>query len=166
MVDIRESSGALHRERHNGSGIIQPIPNEVPFLVRVMTKDDLPWLIDLCKDRYGPRYDEQSTISWYLNCVLPTPILFYPSRTNNAFCISMLQCTPWLPAEFEVNVMFICAERGAMWQALTLLHSSIEWAKQRNAVCWRLTSETDFDLAPFAKRLGATEVTSRFTLRI
>jgi hypothetical protein len=131
-----------------------------------MREEDLPWLSYLCKKRYSDRYDEEGTINWFRNICLKGPLLFQPIRTDNAFCITMLSVLPWLPAEWEANVVFICADVGAGWDAIHLLRASIEWGRKRKAHRWRLMSETDFDLAPLAKRLGATELSPRYSLRL
>ena len=129
-----------------------------------MQEEDLPWLSQLCKRRYSDRYDEEGTVNWFRNICLKGPLLFQPIRTNNAFCITMLSVLPWLPAEWEANVVFLCADDHAHWEAIHLLRASIEWGKKRRATRWRMVSETDYDLAPLAKRVGAKELTPRFSL--
>jgi hypothetical protein len=91
--------------------------------------------------------------------------MFYAARTQDAFCITLLSITPWLPTEIDANVIFLCADDDCMWQGLRLLRCSIEWAKRRNATLWRMSSDTDYDLRMLAKRVGATEVAPRFVLR-
>jgi hypothetical protein len=102
---------------------------------------------------------------WYRNIVLKQTTAYLPIRTQNAFCISMITLMPWLPAESEVNVIMVCAEEGAMHEAIKLLRKSVEWGRERNCTCWRISSETDYDLAMIAKRLGAKEIWPRFALR-
>jgi hypothetical protein len=97
--------------------------------------------------------------------VLKQPVMFNPQRMPNAFCISMLSLVPWLPGEVECNIVFICAEDGCIWEAMKLLRSSIEWAKQRRANVWRLSSDTEVELAAMAYRLGATAISPRYVLR-
>jgi hypothetical protein len=131
-----------------------------------MTESDLPWLEYLCVKKYSSRFDPTSTEGWYRNIVLKNPLLFYPARTQNAFCISLISLVPWLPNDLECSVIMICAEDGAMWDAARLLRASIAWAKSRKATTWRICSETDFDLAQIARRVGATEIWPRFILRL
>lgn len=141
---------------------------DVPVLVdtpRVMTEDDLPWLNYLCRKRYSYIYDPESTEAWFRNIVLKSPLMFYAIRTNDAFVITMLSIVPWLPNTVESNVIFICADDGALWQAMTLLRCSIAWSRRRQCTLWRVSSDTDYDLRPLARRLGATELTPRFILR-
>lgn len=131
-----------------------------------MTEADLPWLHYLCIKRYSDRFDEQSTDGWFRNIVLKTPLLFYPARTDNAFAISLMSVVPWLPNEFEVNVVLLCADEGYMWDALRLLRDSIAWAKRRKCTYWRFCSDTEYDFAPIARRLGAEEIAPRFMMRL
>lgn len=111
------------------------------------------------------QFDHFAAEGWIRNTVLKSPILFLPVRTDNAFLIAMLSTVPWTPAEFEVNVMMVCADHGAMWEAIGLLRASINWARLRKCSNWRLTSEND-DLTMLARRVGATEISPRFTLRL
>lgn len=132
---------------------------------RIMRESDLPWLTYLCKKRYSHAYDPESTQAWFANIVLKSPLMFYAIRTADAFVITMLSIVPWLPNEIDANVIFVCADDDAMWQAFRLLRCSIEWAKRRRATLWRLSSDTDVDLRAIAKRLGATEIAPRYIHR-
>lgn len=131
----------------------------------LLTENDIPWLTDLCKRRYSHKYDSVTTEGWFRNIVLKQPVIFYPARMPNAFCISMLSLVPWLPSEVECNVVFVCAEDGALWEAMKLLRSSIEWARTRKSTVWRLSSDTDYDLSAMAFRLGAKEISPRYVVR-
>jgi len=131
-----------------------------------MHEGDLPWLIDLCKRRYSDKYDPAGAEGWFRNTVLKSSILFYPARTEHAFTITMLACEPWSPSEFTANVVFTCAEDGAMWQVIHLLRDSITWSKKRRCVAWRMWSDTEYDVAALARRVGATEVLPRHSLRL
>jgi hypothetical protein len=130
-----------------------------------MHEGDLPWLTDLCKRRYSHKYDAPGAEGWFRNIVLKAPLMFYPARLTDAFTITMLSCEPWLPADFTANVVFTCANDGAMWQTLHLLRDSIAWAKKRRCVAWRMWSDTDYDVSPLARRVGATMELSRWALR-
>jgi hypothetical protein len=129
-----------------------------------MGEEDIPWLVFLCVKKYEKRFDRESTEGWYKNIVLKSPLLFLAARTDNAFCISMLSCMPWTPTEFEVNVIMLCADDGAMWETLPLLRYSIAWSRQRKCKIWRLCSDTVFDLKPLANRVGAREISPRYML--
>ena len=173
----------------NGAGTdssVKPVvvgptrPSDLPVLVRsgslgadtylmdpwVLSENDVQWLIFLGKKRYGERFDYLTVEAWFRNVVLKSPLMFYPIRTANAFLISMLSCVPWTPNEFECNLVFVCADDGAMWEAAKLLRASIAWAKMRKCKRWRMSSDTDFDIAPIARRLGETEITPRFCIEL
>jgi hypothetical protein len=78
----------------------------------------------------------------------------------------MISCVPWIPAEFETNVVACCAEEGAMWEVPALFRASIYWARRRKCNAWRCASDTDFDTAALAKRVGAKETMQRFIKRL
>jgi hypothetical protein len=131
-----------------------------------MGLDDLPWLHQVCAARYPERFNPQSTEGWYRNIVLQSPLLFYPARTDHAFCISMLSLVPWFPNDLECNTIMICAEDGWMWHAIHLLRNSIDWARSRKCTVWRVSSETDYNFEPLARRLGCTSKSPRFSMRL
>lgn len=133
---------------------------------RALTEADIPWLFQLCRKKYSHRFDALGTEVWFRNTVLKSPLLYAPQRTDNAFCISMMTVTPWLPTEFEACVLFICAEDGAHWEVMRLLRASVDWARLRRCTAWRCASETEADLTVFARRVGATEISPRFTIRL
>jgi hypothetical protein len=134
--------------------------------VRLIRDSDIPWVLDLGVKRYPLQYDRIGAEGWLRNCVLPTPLLFYPARTQNAFTISMLNIVPWLPNDIECNVVAMCADDGAMWEVARLLRASVAWAKKRRANTWRVVSETDFDVGPLARRMGAKEQQPRYIMRL
>ena len=176
MVDVPEPHGTLHSEQrgpaYNGStpvGLAVRVERGdcIPDLTKppqIMTEADVPWLVDLCKRRYDSKYSELETEAWFRNCVLKSPLLFHAVRTTNAFCISMLSILPWLPNEIECNIVFICADNEHSWEAIKLLRSSIAWAQARKCKLWRICTETNYDLGPLALRVGAKEVTPRYTV--
>jgi hypothetical protein len=146
----------------------EPSAGGVSVLVepRVLTETDVPWLFGLCRKKYSHKYDALSTELWFRNQVLKNPLLYLPQRTDNAFCISMLTTLPWVPTEFEASIVFICADDGAGFEALKLMRASVAWAHSRRCVAWRCSSETDSDLTAFCRRVGATELSPRFTIRL
>lgn len=133
---------------------------------RLLTENDIPWLLEIGSRRYPDHYDRIATEGWFRNLVLKGPLMFLPIRTDDAFLIAMLSTTPWRPSTPECNVAMIAADDGCAWQAVTLLRISIGWAKSRKCFLWRLSSETDFDLKPIARKLGATEPDHRWVLKL
>ena len=98
--------------------------------------------------------------------VFKSPLIFHAIRSEDAVCITLISCVPWLPSEFEANVIIVVADDGKMWQALQLLRSSIEWAKDRQCTYWKIAGDTEYDLGPVARRLGAEEILPRYCQRL
>jgi hypothetical protein len=143
MVALQQSPVALHSE---------------PSRIRLIDEVDVnPWMLGLAQRRYSNRFDFQAGELWVKGIVLRQPMVFLPIRTDNAFCIGMISANPWLPAEWHAHIAMVAAEEGKMWDAMALLRESVEWAKRRKCVDWRMNSQTSFDLAPMARRLGAVE---------
>jgi hypothetical protein len=105
--------------------------------------------------RYPPSYDRPGTEQWIRNAVLPNPIIWLPIRTNDAFLFANISVPPWLPTVIDVQVVVICADRGGIWQVPLLLKHSIEWARERKATKWHAQSDTEFDIGPLLRRVGA-----------
>lgn len=166
MVEICTAPRALPGESSDPASD----DGNLPLLVtapRLLTEADIPWLFPLFKKRYtNYPYDPITCEGWFRNRVLKEPMLFLPQRTDRAFCISMLSVTPWIPANYETNVLIICAEDNAIWESIRLLHASIEWARLRRCTMWRMSSDTDHDVSILARRMGATEISPRYELRL
>jgi hypothetical protein len=120
----------------------------------------------LCKRRYPPEYDAANADAWMRHVVLKNPQQYYATRTANAFQITNLTCTPWRPADFKADIVFICAEEGKFVEALSLLRDSIKWARERKAYEWRFETETEFDLGPIVGKLGCKMVTPRYRMSL
>lgn len=169
MVDVRQSSGTLLTEplpAAGGAGSTVRIPVLVNQ-IRLLTDADIPWAIDLGKRRY-PHQDwcEETTERWFKALVIPNPLLFYAVRNDGAFLVTMLSILPWAPGELECNVLLACADEGSMWDLVRLMRASIAWCKKRKVTSWRLCSETEFDLGPLARLVGAKQALSRWVLRL
>jgi hypothetical protein len=136
---------------------------------RLMTEADLPWLRELFARRYPKHFDPIATEGWIVNQVLRFPVFYLAIRSDDAFLIGQLGVEPWTPTQVQANVVAVCVDDripSAYWQAIGLLRGSLYWAKLRKVSVWRITSETDFDLAPLARRIGAREISSRFELKL
>lgn len=122
-------------------------------------------MLELGKRKYSNKFDFMTVENWFRQIVMRSPLMFLPLRTENAFLIALLSTTPW-DGGAEANVVLLCADHNAGWQAMTLLKESINWARRRKASVWRITSETEFDLKNLALRLGAREITPRYSLEL
>ena len=153
MVDLHQSPRALSGERSDpatadqradngwnatgGSERVKPVvvgersPGEFSILVeqpRLFTEQDVLWVVWLGRKRYPKNYDPWGAEGWLRNAVLRQPLMFLPMRTQNAFCVSMVSVKPWTPSENECHVAALCADDGAMTEAIKLLRWSVEWA--------------------------------------
>lgn len=142
-----------------------PVLVNEPEPIRLLTEHDIPWLVYLCKKKYSNRFDAATTENWFRNVCLKQPLTFYPTRSDSAFQITMLNLMPWTPAEPDATVIFVCADDGAMWEAMRLMRDSIAWSKTRKCTVWRLSSDTEVEFPGIAKRLGCTEISPRYLLR-
>ena len=169
MVDVRQSSAALPSSE---PVVFQPVVTttlEVDTVLLepwLLSENDLPWLQKLFGKKYDKGFDPITTEAWFRNIVLKNPLMFYYIRLANSFLIAMLSTLPWLPSQFDCNIIAVCADDGSMWETVKLLRASIAWARQRGCKHWMLASDTVYDLAPMAKRLGADELSPRFSIKL
>lgn len=123
-------------------------------------------MIALGRRRYRQGFDAMAMEAWFRNTVLKQPLIWLYVRLDDAFMLGVINVIPWVPGELEFTVIMVVADEGKMWQAVELLRFSIEWSRQRRIVDWRLSSETENELGAIAKRLGATELSPRYSLRL
>ena len=161
MVDLPESLRTLGRRKHSKSDNV-----DVAVLVRRVEASDRSWIVDLCKRRYPPHYDTSTADIWITNAVLPNPIQYYMTRTPNAFQITNLSAMAWTPKEFTADVVAVCCEFDHMWEIFPLLRDSARWALERRATRWRFEGDTEYDLSPVMKRLGANVQTPRYSMNL
>lgn len=133
---------------------------------RLLTEADIYWVVWLGRKRYPHNYDPVGAEGWLRNNVLKQPLMFFAQRTQNAFCVSMISLKPWTPTESECHVAAICADDGAMFEALKLVRWSIEWAKSRKCVSWAISSDTEYDFEMLARRVGAETISPRFIIKL
>ena len=119
--------------------------------LRTCTIDDIPWILSLAHRRYRP-FDPGRALTWLANAVTNPTMLAI--REEHAFCISSIGGYFWFPKEPEAYVVLLCAEANKHWEAIKLLRHSVEWARGKGCVRWWLTSDTEYDFRPLAKRLG------------
>lgn len=134
--------------------------------IRIIREDDIDWMADLAVRRYPQRFDINAGEMWIRNIVLKQSWMFFPTRSANAFCITLIATIPWMPGEMEANVIMVCAEVGKGWEAMRQLRLSLEWAKRRKCSQWRFRTETDYDIGPMGRRLGAVELPPCYVVRL
>jgi len=125
--------------------------------------DDLPFILSLAYERYRA-FDPGRTLIW-LAQTLQNPLSLM-LRAERAFLIASIAVPAWHPNEKEAHVLFVCAGDGYHWQACTLLRQSVDWARGQGCVSWHVSSETEYDIEPLARRLGAEPWVTRYKLRL
>lgn len=128
---------------------------------RRITPDDLPWMMSLAYERYGP-YDPGGTLLFLLESLRSPRALMI--RSEDAFLIAATVAPPWYPKQRECHVAFLCAKAGCHWQAIKLLRESVQWARLQGCVRWRFHSETDHDVGALCRRIGASPDTPRYRI--
>lgn len=148
---------------HSPTDVYRPVLVDEP---RLITENDIFWVVWLGRKKYPKNYDPAGAEGWLRNIVLKNPMMFFAERTQNAFCVSMMSVKPWTPSEQECNIAAFCCDDDAMWEGMKLIRDSIEWARNRKCVSWTVNSDTENDFTMLARRVGATELSPRFSIRL
>ena len=134
--------------------------------VRLLTEDDVPWIVSLGKRRYSTAFDAFSAEMWFRNIVLKSPLMFFPARTDHAFTICMIITAAWLPGLRICNNLLLNSEEGAVWEEIALMRAAVEWARKRQCAEYRIWSDTEVDLSAVAVRVGAQPTAIRHTVKL
>lgn len=129
---------------------------------RKCTVDDLPWILSLAHRRYTKTPDPGTSLSWLVRC-LQTPLALV-IRSEGAFCTAIIETQAWWPGEPECHIAVLVADKGHHWEAITLLKTTISWARANGCARWYLSSETDFDFEMLARRVGAKPGVMKYRL--
>lgn len=134
---------------------------EAPWIRRV-GMDDVPWLLSLAYKRYGAF--DPGWVLLRLAEAMSRKHDWLVARSARAFVIANLFLPPWRECQPECNIVVLCAEPGAVWDAVRVARYSVEWAKEKGCLHWWLGSETSYDISPIAKRIGASQAMPRFRM--
>ena len=142
--------------------LIFPAENRAPKPRRLVS-NDIPWMIDLSRRRFGSGWDQISAEGWFTGEVLTKHALYLPIRTSNAFLIALLNAMPWSLTRMEAIVLLLVTDDDAVWEGVQLLRTSVEWAKVRGAAHWRYWWD-EGDAYILARRVGAKMDTPRYRI--
>ena len=145
---------------------LDPQPFENAHPVRLLTEDDIPWLVSLGQRRYSTAFDAFSTEMWFRNNVLKSPLMFFPARTDQAFTVCLIITDAWLPGRRICNNLLLNSEEGAVWEEITLMRAAVEWARKRGCAEYRIWSDDAVDLTAAAVRVGAQPTAVRYTVKL
>ena len=123
--------------------------------------DDLPFVLSLGYERYRP-FDPGRMLLW-LATMLKSPDTL-AIRTNHAFLIGSIATPIGQPNERGFHVLYICAAPWYHWEAVKLLRDSVSWSRGCGCQEWWVSSETDVDIEPLARRMGAKPAVMRYKL--
>lgn len=128
-------------------------------LIRIATLADIPFIMDIGKERYGDRAVGPS-FDWvrYQMQNASAVVLVGPESVG-------ISSIAWkYGSEKRARLDVLCARRTrtAPIEALQVLKAMIRWAAFNGAQgMFRVDADTGVDFGPFAKRLGGVEVDAR-----
>jgi hypothetical protein len=121
-------------------------------VIRDITADDLGWALSLAHRRYRNFDPGFSLVAMTQAMRSPTSIAW---RNDASFLVGHIMTSVWAPKIRGLEVLAICAEEAHPWSAIELLRASVTWAREQGLSKWWLNSDTGYDAAPLAVRVGA-----------
>ena len=125
-------------------------------VIRKATLTDVPTIVALARECYGPNYDYEHGESWLRNS-MPNPTTLV-LLGHAAFGIGQIvSAGPWQlqPAEGYIPLIAQSPSRRGSWEAFMIVRRLVSWATEVYHVSGvHLAADgTGVDLTPFAKRL-------------
>lgn len=132
-------------------------------MIRPVTPDDVPFLMELAKERYADQSPDMAQVEAWLNERTHPACGMIFLRSENGACVAVRpEPSFWTQEQNEWHLAFLVA-RGPVgrrgWEAYSLMKTMLECVRNLGA-SFHFTSETGADLSPIAKRLGAVEDTT------
>lgn len=124
--------------------------------IRRVTEEDLPWGLEIAKERYPGRNSELGLqfVRWCMGN--PNSIVLRGSEVFGVASISMKY-----GFEKRARLDILAGRRGhrAVVEALHIVRAMVRWAALNGAEGYfRIDADTGIDFGPIAKRLGGHEV--------
>ncbi len=132
-------------------------------MIRRATLDDLDFLIDLAASVYGD-FNEQNARLWICKTLeVPAAVIF---RGEAGAVVATVNAPFYRPAEIRAFIVFIACQDPRLREGVRLCREVVNWGRTMGAQSLRFGSQTDCDLAPLAKRLGAKTESPSFVLEL
>lgn len=125
---------------------------------------DVPFLVGLALRSYGERIKDRPGLEAWVAQVVAQPDV-YVARTRDAAVIAAVQRLFYDPTP-DLRLLYLASEARGPWEPLSLLRAAKAWGAERGCGRFDLTNGTEVDLAPLARRLGATAVRRIYTVEI
>lgn len=121
--------------------------------IRRVVMDDADFAYQLAVESYDRPLDMAACKKW-LATVLDNPRDIFCCRGPNSLGIAASVKPFYSPDRREVHLVYLMARRNSGLEGLAMMRAMVEWARSLEAE-FHFGSTTGFDLAPFAKRIGA-----------
>lgn len=136
-------------------------------MIRRATLEDMDWLIDLAREKYGARYVNERTlplIEKFLHAALTQAWVCVMRGDFGAGIMTLTRPVYLLDEGASGHLLFIASRSNKRMEGYTIARSLIGWAFSLGAECVHVSSGTEYDLAPFARRLGAVQAKPTYVI--
>jgi len=125
-------------------------------MIRPATADDLDRIFEISREAY-PQYqiDQEECRQWALRALQNPDVLI--AVGERSFGISGVSAPFWAPSKRRGVMVFLASTNGSGYEPCALLRYMVKWAlKDRGATTYHFGEDTGANLAPLARRVGAT----------
>ena len=132
-----------------------PVPE--PPSIRVATLADMPFIIEMAREKYPARTIEKG-IPWIEWCIGNSERLVLVGL--NSVGVAQVSWNYGFERRARLDMLGARPVKGAVLEALRMVRIMLGWAKAQGADgTFRLDADTGVDFGPFAARLGGKPVT-------
>ena len=140
------------------------IPNGTLKFVQRVTEADIPELVDWAIGRFTDRWpnaSKEGMIAYTrMTLVDPRSAAF---RTENVWGIVVLEQEFWDPRP-TARLKLLVSKKPSHKELIALVREMNDWALSRRAYEFQIDENTDYNLEPIGKRLGATQRRTHYIL--
>lgn len=118
--------------------------------------EDIPFMLEICKERYGERASEISIpwMKWHIKN--PSSLVLVGSATIGLASINLHY---GFEKQARLDMLAAKREKSAVFEALQQVRAMVRWAAINGAEgTFKIDADTGVDFGPFAKRLGGSPI--------
>ena len=133
-------------------------------MIRRATEADFLRILTIAVSSYR-EFDIENAYLWGVKSLENPDIAIWVG--DHTFGVSGVSAPFYAPAKRRGVMLFLASEPRAGYEPCKMLRTMIEWClNERGATSFHLGEDTGVNLAPLAKRVGATKDRDSYTLKL
>ena len=125
--------------------------------IRHATVDDLPFMLEIAKERYGARVQDREGLAYVRWCITQPSHMVLVGL--NSFGIAQISVRYGYERKARLAMLAARRQNKAWIEVLQMVRVMVNWAALNKAEgAFRIDADTGVDFGPLAKRLGGEPV--------